>query len=46
MIRSDLSNYSDAYIVAKRKKNVKAAANIDIDQKDTELKNNAPLGHS
>ena len=33
-------------LLQKGKKKIKVAANIDIDQKDTELKNNAPLGHS
>ena len=43
MLRSDLSDYSDAYIVVKGIINVKATANIDIDRKDVAFTNNAPF---
>ena len=33
MLRSDLCDYSDAYIVVKGRINVKATANTDIDKK-------------
>ena len=43
MLRSDLCNYSDAYIVVKGRKNVRAIANINVDKKDVAFKNNAPF---
>ena len=41
MFRSDLCDYSDAFIVVKGRINVRATANTDIDQKDAAFKNNA-----
>ena len=41
MLRSDLCDYSDAYIVAKGRINVRATTNTDIEQKDAVFKNNA-----
>ena len=43
MLRSDLCDYSNAYIAVKGRIHVRANANIDIDQKDSTLKNNAPF---
>ena len=43
MVISNLCHYSDAYIVAKRKSNVRATTNTNIGQKDSALKNNAPF---
>ena len=43
MLRSDLCNYSDAYIVVKGRKSVRAIANINVDKKDVAFKNNAPF---
>ena len=43
MFRSDLCDYSDAFIVVKGRINVRATANTDIDQKDVAFKNNAPF---
>ena len=40
-MRSDLYDYSDAYILLKRKMNDRAVANTDTDQKDAALKNKA-----
>ena len=39
MLRSDLCDYSDAYIVVKGRVNVKATPNTDADQKDAAFKN-------
>ena len=39
MLRSDLCDYSDAYILVKGRINVRATANIDIDRKDIAFKN-------
>ena len=39
MLRSDLCDYSDAYIVVKGRVNVKATPNTDADQKDVAFKN-------
>ena len=42
MLRSDLRDYSDSYIiVVKGRINVKATANTDIKEKDVAFKNNA-----
>ena len=43
MLRSNLYDYSDAYIVVKRKVNVKAIPNADVDRKNVAFKNNAPF---
>ena len=43
MMRSDLCDYSEAYILVKRKINDRAVANTDTDQKDAALKKNAPF---
>ena len=43
MLRSNLYDYSDAYIVVKRKVNLKAIPNTDVDRKNVAFKNNAPL---
>ena len=43
MLRSNLYDYSDAYIVVKRKVNVKAIRNADVDRKNVAFKNNAPF---
>ena len=43
MLRSDLCDYSDAYIAAKGKINVRASANTDIAERDVAFKNNAPF---
>ena len=43
MLRSDLCDYSDAYIVVKRIINLKASENTDLGQKDVAFKNNAPI---
>ena len=43
MLRSDLCDYSDAYIVVKWRINVRATANTDIEQKDVAFKNNGPF---
>ena len=43
MLRSDLCDYSDAYIVVKQSVNVKATPNTDVDRKDVAFKNNAPF---
>ena len=40
MLRSDLCDYSDAYIVVKGPVNVRTNANTDINQKDIAFKNN------
>ena len=42
-MRSDLCDYSEAYILVKRKINDRAVANTDTDQKDAALKKNAPF---
>ena len=42
MLRLDLCDYGDAYIVVNRRTNVRANANTDIGQKDP-FKNNAPF---
>ena len=41
MLRSNLCDYSDSYIVVKGIINIKATANADIDQKDDTFKNSA-----
>ena len=41
MLRSDLCDYSDAYIVVKGRINVRATGNTDIEEKDVTFKNNA-----
>ena len=41
MLRSDLCDYSDAYIVTKGRIYVKANANTDVTDKDFVFKNNA-----
>ena len=41
ILRSDLCDYSFAYIVVKGRINVKTTANMDIDQKHSAFKNNA-----
>ena len=43
MLRSDLCDYSDAYIVVKGIINLKASENTDLGQKDVAFKNNAPI---
>ena len=43
MLRSNLYDYSDAYIVVKRKVNLKAIPNTDVDRKNVAFKNNAPF---
>ena len=43
MLRSDLCDYSDVYIVVKGRINVRATANADIEEKDVAFKNNAPF---
>ena len=43
MLRSDLYNYSDAYIVVTGIINVRATANTDVDEKDFAFKSNAPF---
>ena len=43
MLRPDLCDYNDAYIVVKGRISVRATANTGIDQKDIVLKNNAPF---
>ena len=43
MLRSNLYDYSDVYIVVKRKVNVKAIPNTDVDRKNVAFKNNAPF---
>ena len=43
MLRSDIFDYSDAYIVVKRTINVRPVVNTDKNQKDAALKNNAPF---
>ena len=42
MLRSDLYDYSNAYIIVKGRINVKPTANTDIEKKDV-LKNNSPF---
>ena len=44
MLTSDLSYYSDAYVAVKGRVNVKATPNVNVDQKDVTIKNNAPFG--
>ena len=43
MLRSDLCDYSDVYIVVKGIINVRATANIDIGRKDIAVKSNSPF---
>ena len=43
MLKSDLCDYSDEYIVVKGRISVRATANTGIDQKDIVFKNNAPF---
>ena len=43
MLRSDLCDYSDAYIVVKGRISDRTAENTDIDQKYIAFKNNAPF---
>ena len=43
MLRSDLYDYSNAYIIVKGRINVKPTANTDIEKKDVVLKNNSPF---
>ena len=43
ILGSDLCDYSDAYIVAKGRINVKTTENTDVGQKDIAFKNNAPF---
>ena len=44
MLTSDLSYYSDAYVAVKGRVNVKATPNVNVDQKDVTIRNNAPFG--
>ena len=46
MLRSDLCDYSDACIVVKGRKNVKATENANIGQKDVAFKNMLRLHHA
>ena len=46
MLRSDLCDYSDAYIVVKGSINLKTDENSDMLQKDAVLKTMHHLGHS
>ena len=41
MLRLNLFDYSDAYIVAKGSINVRVTVNTDIDREDVAFKNNA-----
>ena len=43
LLRSDFCDYSNAYIVAKGRINVRVTANTDIEQKDVAFRNNAPF---
>ena len=43
MLRSDLCDYSDAYIATKGRICVKANENTDVTEKDFVFKNNAPF---
>ena len=43
MLKSDLCDYNDVYIVVKRGINVRTIFNADIEQKDVAFKNNAPF---
>ena len=43
MLRSDLCDYSDAYIVVNGRVSVKATENNDIGRKDIVFRNNAPF---
>ena len=43
MLRSDLYNYGDTYIVVKGRISVRTTENTDMDQKDIAFKNNAPF---
>ena len=44
MLTSDLSYNSDAYVAVKGRVNVKATPNVNVDQKDVTIKNNASFG--
>ena len=46
MLRSNVCDYSDAYIVVKREINFRAVANTDINQKTLYLKLMYHLGHA
>ena len=46
MLRSDLCNYSDAYIVVKRVITLKAVAGTNINKKTLHLKIAHRLGHN
>ena len=43
MLKSNLRDYSCAYIIAKRNVSVKTTPNTDIDLKDVAFKNNTPF---
>ena len=43
MLRSDLCDYSDAYIATKGRICVKANENTDVTEKDFVFKNNVPF---
>ena len=43
LLRSDLCDYSNAYIVVKGSVSVKATPNTDVDRKDVAFKNDAPF---
>ena len=43
MLRSDLCDYSDAYIVVKGIINVRGSTNIGVDEKDVPFRNNVPF---
>ena len=43
MLRSNLCNYSDAYIAVKGRINVRVTKNTDVGQKDVAFKNNTPF---
>ena len=46
MLRSDLCDLCDAYIVVKRVMNIKTVANTNINKKEAVFKNNAPFKSS
>ena len=43
MLRSELCDYGDAYIIVEGTINVKATASTDIEEKDVAFKNDAPF---
>ena len=43
MLRSDLYDYSNTYIIVKGRINVKPTANTNIEEKDVVLKSNSPF---